>query len=198
MLIDIPSDVAGENMVFEYPDAVNLPSYKPTYRGNAKQIRAACRLLEEAVQPLLYVGGGVIASEATGELVALMDKMQILAVVTLMGKGGVPASHPLNLGPVGMHGAKYSNMAMTAADLIIAAGAASPTASPGASPSSPPMRRSCTSTSTLRDRGSRDADDAYRGRFEGRARRYAHWAAGEKDRRRVTVDLHCLAMGRSR
>lgn len=55
VLIDIPSDVAGETMVFEYPDAVNLPSYKPTYRGNAKQIRAACRLLEEAEQPLLYV-----------------------------------------------------------------------------------------------------------------------------------------------
>ena len=123
VLIDIPSDVAGETMVFEYPDAVNLPSYKPTYRGNAKQIRAACRLLEEAAQPLLYVGGGIIASEATDELVALMDKMRIPAVVTLMGKGGVPASHPLNLGPVGMHGAKYSNMAMTEADLIIAAGA---------------------------------------------------------------------------
>ena len=90
VLIDIPSDVAGETMVFQYPDAVNLPSYKPTYRGNAKQIRAACRLLEEAVQPLLYVGGGVIASEATGELVALMDKMQIPAVVTLMGKGVCP------------------------------------------------------------------------------------------------------------
>ena len=123
VLIDIPSDVAGETMVFEYPDAVNLPSYKPTYRGNAKQIRAACRLLEEAEQPLLYVGGGVISSEATDEIVALMDKMRIPAVVTLMGKGGVPASHPLNLGPVGMHGAKYSNMAMTEADLIIAAGA---------------------------------------------------------------------------
>mgnify|MGYP000526725313 CR=1 FL=1 len=67
VLIDIPSDVAGETMVFEYPDAVNLPSYKPTYRGNAKQIRAACRLLEEAEQPLLYVGGGVISSEATDE-----------------------------------------------------------------------------------------------------------------------------------
>ncbi|MFR7404662.1 MAG: thiamine pyrophosphate-dependent enzyme [Coriobacteriaceae bacterium] len=118
VLIDIPSDVAGETMVFEYPDAVNLPSYKPTYRGNAKQIRAACRLLEEAEQPLLYVGGGVISSEATDEIVALMDKMRIPAVVTLMGKGGVPASHPLNLGPVGMHGAKYSNMAMTEADLI--------------------------------------------------------------------------------
>ena len=123
VLIDIPSDVAGEEMVFEYPDEVSLPSYKPTYRGNAKQIRTACRLLEEAEQPLLYVGGGVVSSGATEELTALMDAMQVPAVVTLMGKGGVPASHPLNLGPVGMHGAKYSNMAMTEADLIIAAGA---------------------------------------------------------------------------
>ncbi len=123
VLIDIPSDVAGEEMIFEYPDEVSLPSYKPTYRGNAKQIRTACRLLEEAEQPLLYVGGGVVSSGATEELTALMDAMQVPAVVTLMGKGGVPASHPLNLGPVGMHGAKYSNMAMTEADLIIAAGA---------------------------------------------------------------------------
>lgn len=123
VLIDIPSDLAGAEMVFEYPDEVNLPSYKPTYRGNAKQVRAACRLLEEADQPLLYVGGGIISSGASEELVALMDRMRIPAVVTLMGKGAVPASHPLNLGPVGMHGAKYSNMAMTEADLIIAAGA---------------------------------------------------------------------------
>ena len=123
VLIDIPSDLAGAEMVFEYPDEVNLPSYKPTYRGNAKQVRAACRLLEEADQPLLYVGGGIISSGASEELVALMDRMQVPAVVTLMGKGAVPASHPLNLGPVGMHGAKYSNMAMTEADLIIAAGA---------------------------------------------------------------------------
>lgn len=123
VLIDVPSNLAGAKMVFEYPDEVNLPSYKPTYRGNAKQIRAACRLLEQSDQPLLYAGGGIIASEATEELVALMDAMQIPVVVTLMGKGCVPEDHPLNLGPVGMHGAKYSNMAMTEADLIIVAGA---------------------------------------------------------------------------
>ena len=99
-----PSDVAGETMVFEYPDAVNLPSYKPTYRGNAKQIRAACRLLEEAEQPLLYVGGGVISSEATDEIVALMDKMRIPAVVTLMGKGRRAREPSAEFGPVGMHG----------------------------------------------------------------------------------------------
>ncbi len=123
VLIDIPSDLAGSPMVFEYPDEVNIPSYKPTYRGNAKQIRAACRLIETAERPLLYVGGGVVSSEASAELERLVDMMGIPAVVTLMGKGALPASHPLNLGAVGMHGAKYSNLAMTETDLLIAVGA---------------------------------------------------------------------------
>ncbi|MCI9130125.1 MAG: biosynthetic-type acetolactate synthase large subunit [Eggerthellaceae bacterium] len=123
VLIDIPSDLAGSEMVFEYPDEVNIPSYKPTYRGNAKQIRAACRLIEDARRPLLYVGGGCAISDATDEVTALANMMQIPVVTTLMGKGAYPKSDPLNLGPVGMHGAKYSNLAMTESDLIIACGA---------------------------------------------------------------------------
>lgn len=123
VLIDVPSDLAGTKMVFEYPDEVNLPSYKPTYRGNAKQIRAACKLIETARRPLLYAGGGVVGSGASDELLALSSLMDIPVVTTLMGKGGVPASYPLNLGAVGMHGAKYSNLAMTECDLLIACGA---------------------------------------------------------------------------
>ncbi len=123
VLIDIPSDLAGTSMTFEYPDEVNIASYKPTYRGNAKQIRAACKLIEQASRPLIYAGGGIITSQATDELVNIAEMMQIPVVTTLMGKGGFPASHPLDLGPVGMHGAKYSNLAMTESDLIIAAGA---------------------------------------------------------------------------
>lgn len=123
VLIDIPSDIAGTEMVFEYPDEVNIASYKPTYKGNAKQIRAACELITHAERPILYAGGGVITSGASEELIALADLMQIPVVTTLMGKGAFPASHPLNLGAVGMHGAKYSNLAMTESDLIIACGA---------------------------------------------------------------------------
>lgn len=123
VLIDIPSDLSGTMMTFEYPDEVNIPSYKPTYRGNAKQVRAAAKLIEKAKRPVLYVGGGAVISDATDELVRLADMMQIPVVTTLMGKGAFPASHPLNLGPVGMHGAKYSNLAMTESDLIISAGA---------------------------------------------------------------------------
>ncbi len=123
MLIDVPSDLASEELVFEYPDEVNLPSYKPTYRGNAKQVKQAVARIRRAERPVLYVGGGVVSSGASDELRALAELMQIPVVTTLMGKGAFPASHELNLGPVGMHGSKYANLAMTESDLIIAAGA---------------------------------------------------------------------------
>ncbi len=123
VLIDVPSDLASETVLFDYPQEVNLPSYKPTYRGNAKQIRQAASRIEEASRPVLYVGGGVVISGASAEVAALADLMQVPVVTTLMGKGAFPASHPLNLGPVGMHGSKFANLAMTESDLIIAAGA---------------------------------------------------------------------------
>ena len=123
VLIDIPSDILSESMTFNYPDKVNIPSYRPTYRGNAKQIRAAVARIERAERPVLYVGGGVIASGASEELVRLADSLKLPVVTTLMGKGAFPASSPLNFGLVGMHGSKYANLAMTESDLIIACGA---------------------------------------------------------------------------
>ena len=123
VLIDVPSDIQAAEMLFEYPDEVNLPSYKPTYKGNAKQIRAAAQAIQEAKQPVLYVGGGVVISDAQEELVELAELMQLPAVTTLMGKGGFPASHELNFGPVGMHGAKYANLTINNSDLIVCCGA---------------------------------------------------------------------------
>ena len=123
VLIDIPSDLQGAEMVFHYPDGVNIPSYRPTYKGNAKQIKQATALIETSKRPLLYAGGGIVSSHACQELEALAEAMQIPVVTTLLGKGCFPSSHPLSLGPVGMHGSKYANMAMTECDLIIAAGA---------------------------------------------------------------------------
>ena len=123
VLIDIPSDLQGAEMVFHYPDSVNIPSYRPTYKGNAKQIKQATVLIETSKRPLLYAGGGIVSSHACQELKALAEAMQIPVVTTLLGKGCFPSSHPLSLGPVGMHGSKYANMAMTECDLIIAAGA---------------------------------------------------------------------------
>ena len=123
VLIDIPSDLASADMVFEYPDSVNLPSYKPTYRGNAKQVKQAVNLIRASQRPLLYAGGGVVASHACAELAQLAESMRIPVVTTLMAKGAFPSSHPLSLGPVGMHGSKYANMAMTECDLLICVGA---------------------------------------------------------------------------
>lgn len=123
VVIDIPSDIASERTEFSYPEKVDLPSYKPTYKGNARQVKAAVARLASAERPILYAGGGVIASGATEELVSLAERLQIPVVTTLMGKGGIPASHPLNLGAIGMHGSKYANRALTESDLIIAAGA---------------------------------------------------------------------------
>ena len=123
VLIDIPSDLSGAEMVFHYPDSVNLPSYKPTYRGNARQVKQAAELIEKAERPLLYAGGGIVTSHACAELTELAERMQIPLVTTLMGKGAMRCSNPLNLGPVGMHGSKYANMAVTECDLLIAVGA---------------------------------------------------------------------------
>ena len=123
VLIDIPSDLSGAEMVFHYPDSVNLPSYKPTYRGNARQVKQAAELIEKAERPLIYAGGGIVTSHACAELTELAERMQIPVVTTLMGKGAMRCSNPLNLGPVGMHGSKYANMAVTECDLLIAIGA---------------------------------------------------------------------------
>ncbi|MDR0515242.1 MAG: biosynthetic-type acetolactate synthase large subunit [Coriobacteriaceae bacterium] len=122
VLIDVPSDLAAEDMVFHYPTAINLPSYRPTYKGNAKQVRQAAERIRRAQRPVLYVGGGAIISNAADELRELAELVQIPVVSTLMGKGAFPASHELSLGPIGMHGSKYGNMALTESDLVIACG----------------------------------------------------------------------------
>lgn len=123
VLIDVPSDLLGVPVLFEYPDTVNIPSYKPTYRGNAKQIRAAVELIAQSRRPVLYVGGGVVSSGASEQVTQLARTMRIPVVTTLMAKGAVPSSEPLNLGSVGMHGSKYADMTLNRSDLIIACGA---------------------------------------------------------------------------
>ena len=123
VLIDIPSDLSGSEMVFHYPDTVSVPSYKPTYKGNARQVRQAAALIEKAERPLIYAGGGIVSSHACAELTELSERLQIPVVTSLMGKGAMRCSNPLNLGPVGMHGSKYANMAVTECDLLVAVGA---------------------------------------------------------------------------
>ena len=123
VLIDVPSDLSGSEMVFHYPDSVSIPSYRPTYKGNARQVRQAVQLIQGSTRPLIYAGGGIVASHACAELTELAERISAPVVTSLMGKGAIRCSNPLNLGPVGMHGSKYANMAVTECDLLIAVGA---------------------------------------------------------------------------
>ncbi|MCL4553999.1 MAG: biosynthetic-type acetolactate synthase large subunit [Actinobacteria bacterium] len=122
VLIDIPVDVSKGELDFVLPDSIHLPGYKPTVRGHAKQIKQAANLISKAEKPLLYVGGGVIASGASKELKELAELMQIPVTTTMMGKGSFPEDHHLWIGMPGMHGAKYTNYTMTDTDLLIAVG----------------------------------------------------------------------------
>ena len=123
VLVDLPSDICSSELEFHYPDSSNLPSYKPTLKPNTKQVRAAVAAIKDAKKPLLYVGGGILASDATEELRELAELMEIPVVTTLMAKGAFPGTHHLNLGMVGMHGSQYANRTMNGCDTLIAVGA---------------------------------------------------------------------------
>ena len=125
VLIDVPKDVGLEEFDYEpvEPGMVKLTGYRPTVKGNPRQINQALNLIRRARRPLLYVGGGAIASNAHAELQRLAEIFQIPVTTTLMGKGSFEESHPLALGMLGMHGTAYANFAVTECDLLIAVGA---------------------------------------------------------------------------
>lgn len=125
VLIDVPKDVGLEE--FDYvplePGAVRLPGYRPTVKGNPRQISQALNLIRQAERPLMYVGGGAIASAAHQEILQLAERFQIPTTTTLMGKGAFEENHPLSVGMLGMHGTAYANFAVSECDLLIAIGA---------------------------------------------------------------------------
>ncbi|MDJ0594755.1 MAG: biosynthetic-type acetolactate synthase large subunit [Pleurocapsa sp. MO_226.B13] len=125
VLIDVPKDVGYEE--FDYvpvaPGKVNLRGYKPTVRGNPRQINAALKLISQAEKPLMYVGGGAVASDAHGQIKELAEKFQIPVTTTLMGLGAFDEHNPLSVGMLGMHGTAYANFAVSECDLLIAIGA---------------------------------------------------------------------------
>jgi len=122
VLIDVPRDVFIEPAEFSYPSRVNLPGYKPTLQGHPEQIKKAAKLINEAQRPLIIAGRGVIISGAYAELKQLAETAQVPVVTTLLGISCFPEGHVLSLGMLGMHGMAYANMAVNAADVIIAIG----------------------------------------------------------------------------
>jgi len=122
VLLDIPRDVFTEEANFSYPDKVDLAGYKPVLRGHPAQIKKAAKLINDAFRPLIIAGRGVIISQGCEELKELAEKTQIPVITTLLGIGSFPEAHVLSFGMLGMHGTAYANMAVEAADLIIAIG----------------------------------------------------------------------------
>jgi acetolactate synthase-1/2/3 large subunit len=123
VLIDIPRDVAQKAVTnFHYPETVSIKGYVATREADPADIDAAKELIARSRKPVLYVGGGVVNSDAHRELLALAEKIDAPVTSTLMGRGAFPDRHPLSLSMLGMHGTAYANWAVRDCDLLIAVG----------------------------------------------------------------------------
>ncbi len=123
VLVDIPRDIQEAPLDFRYPDDVDLPGWKPPTRGHSRQIAEAAQQIARAERPVLYVGGGTVNADACAELLELAETGRLPVVTTLMAKSAFPETHELHFGWPGMHGPKWSNLAMNTCDLLVAVGA---------------------------------------------------------------------------
>jgi len=122
VLVDIPKDLLAAEVEWTEPGPVDLPGYRPSREGHSGQIQRAIDLIMKAQQPVLYVGGGVVAAAASEELLQFAEAINTPVTTTLMARGAFPDAHPLALGMPGMHGTYTAVTAMQKADLLIALG----------------------------------------------------------------------------
>ncbi len=122
VLVDICKDTQQAKCEFEWPDSVELPGLQPIPFPDKEGLDKAAELIAKAERPLILAGQGVLKSGATRALVDFAERTDTPIAMTLLGLGGVPASHPLNLGMMGMHGEAYVNSAIQRADLLLAFG----------------------------------------------------------------------------
>lgn len=121
VLVDIPKDVQAQAIeISEWPEPGTA---LPAALANAELIAEAAALINAAERPILYLGGGVVHSGAAAAAIELAEKASLPTVMTLMALGAMPVDHPLSLGMLGMHGARYTNLALDECDLLIAIGA---------------------------------------------------------------------------
>lgn len=123
VLVDLPKDVLSSECIFNWPEKIDIRGFKPTIKGHENQIKKAAKIIAKAKRPLLYVGGGVIASEGSEALRTLAIEQDIPVTMTLQGLGAFPGSHPLSMGMLGMHGTYWANQAVNNCDLLISVGA---------------------------------------------------------------------------
>jgi len=122
VLVDVPKDIANQMMDWYWPEAVDLPGYKPNVKGHPKQIKDAARLWGEAHRPVIYAGGGILKARGADALKALAEATGTPVVTTLMARGAFPDDHPQCLGMPGMHGNYTAVTSMQKCDLLIALG----------------------------------------------------------------------------
>jgi acetolactate synthase-1/2/3 large subunit len=122
VLVDVPKDIMKAATQHKPIKEITLKSYNPTYEPNIKQLPKAIELIKKAERPVVFSGGGVILSRAAKELREFARKIQSPVTSTLMGLGAFPASDPLWLGMIGMHGTYTANMSTSECDLLIAVG----------------------------------------------------------------------------
>ena len=122
VLVDIPKDIQAEIDDIEFDHNIDIQGYRLNYDPHPLQVKRAADLLANAEKPVIIAGGGVIASGASSELIALAELLQAPVAITLMGKGCIPENHPLFLGLLGMHGTIASNLIVSEADVLLAVG----------------------------------------------------------------------------
>jgi len=123
VLVDITKDAQQLTAEFDWDGAApKLPGYRPDLRALPSEFEKALELINGAQRPVILAGQGIIKSGTTAQVLALADTARIPIAVTLLGLGGIPASSPLNLGMMGMHGEAWVNQAIQQADLLIALG----------------------------------------------------------------------------
>jgi acetolactate synthase-1/2/3 large subunit len=123
VLVDVPRDVQEAVADITFPGELDLPGWRPPTKVHPLQIREAARAIAFARKPVLYVGGGTLNGNACAELLHLAEAGSLPVVTTLMGKSAFPEDHELHFGWPGMHGPKWSNLALNTSDVLVAVGA---------------------------------------------------------------------------
>ncbi len=123
VLVDITKDALQSKSAYHMPSEINLPGYRPVTKPHGKQVKEAAKLIMESRRPVLYVGGGTLKAGAAKELAALVELTGMPVVTTLMARGMIPDSHPLNMGMPGMHGTVAAVGALQRSDLLVSLGA---------------------------------------------------------------------------
>ena len=123
VLVDVPKDVQQAVCKASYPESIDIPSYKPTIKGHSSQIEKVAKAIAACKKPVIYAGGGVVASGASEELRTFAKTINAPVTTTLMGLGIYDETDPNALKMLGMHGTEYANYAIQSCDMLIAVGA---------------------------------------------------------------------------